>query len=54
MKNKLPEEFKNKWVAALQSGEYKQTKGELGSVEEDYSCYSNGSYTINKLFEFIF
>lgn len=38
MKNKLPEEFKNKWVAALQSGEYKQTTGKLGSVEEGFCC----------------
>lgn len=27
--NKLPPEFKAKWVAALRSGEYKQCRGEL-------------------------
>lgn len=39
---KLPEDFKAKWVAALRSGEYKQGKNTLISINEDkgntYCC----------------
>lgn len=36
--NKLPEDFKKKWVAALRSGEYKQGKGTLYRENNDTHC----------------
>lgn len=35
---KLPEDFKQKWVAALRSGEYKQGKTFLYNEHEDCYC----------------
>lgn len=35
--NKLPKEFKEKWIAALRSGEYKQAYGTLVSGD-GYCC----------------
>lgn len=37
MENKLPLDFKQKWVAALRSGEYKQGIGFL-KTEQGYCC----------------
>jgi hypothetical protein len=36
--NKLPVEFKAKWIAALRSGEYKQGEGELHNPHRDTYC----------------
>lgn len=36
--NKLPQEFKEKWVAALKSGDYKQGKMRLHNQEENTYC----------------
>jgi hypothetical protein len=37
--NKLPEDFKAKWIAALRSGEYKQGRHELyDNVNKTYCC----------------
>jgi hypothetical protein len=47
---KLPIEFKKKWVAALRSGEYKQTKGKLCGETEGvfgYCCLGVG-YVVAK------
>lgn len=38
MKNKLPKEFKEKWVAALRSGEYKQGEAYLKNNAGQYCC----------------
>lgn len=35
--NKLPEDFKKRWVAALRSGEYKQGKSNL-YIDGKYCC----------------
>lgn len=36
---KLPKRFKNKWVKALRSGEFKQGKNELySSISDTYCC----------------
>lgn len=35
---KLPKEFKEKWIAALRSGEYKQGKGCLDDSDGRYCC----------------
>jgi hypothetical protein len=37
-KNKLPEDFKAKWIAALRSGEYKQGKNVLYDRHRDSFC----------------
>ena len=37
MKYQLPKEFATKWVKALRSGEYGQTRGEYYS--EPFNCY---------------
>lgn len=37
-KYKLPKEFAEKWVTALRSGEYKQTKGRLCNGNSHYCC----------------
>lgn len=36
--NKLPIEFKEKWLSALRSGEYKQGKGKLFAEDNTYCC----------------
>lgn len=36
--NKLPPDFKAKWVAALRSGEYKQGRGQLRNHNNEYCC----------------
>lgn len=36
--NKLPPDFKAKWVAALRSGEYKQGRSNLYDSEKDAFC----------------
>lgn len=36
--NKLPAEFKVKWLAALRSGEYKQGKSQLYNRAQDTYC----------------
>lgn len=54
--NKLPAEFKAKWVAALRSGEYKQGQGELWNEQNNcycclgVACVLSGvdKYSINK------
>lgn len=38
MSEKLPQEFKDKWVAALRSGEYKQGTGVLYNPDTDCYC----------------
>lgn len=38
MKQKLPPKFKEKWVAALRSGKYKQGKDFLYNKDEDTYC----------------
>lgn len=38
MENKLPIEFKTKWLAALRSGEYKQCKHTLHDYEGGHCC----------------
>lgn len=38
VKDKLPEEFKSKWVAALRSGEYKQCKQTIHDKESNSFC----------------
>lgn len=38
MENKLPADFKAKWVAALRSGEYKQGVSYLWNEEKDSFC----------------
>jgi hypothetical protein len=38
METKLPQEFKEKWIAALRSGEYKQAKGTLYDPHTDSFC----------------
>jgi len=38
IKEKLPVEFKKKWVEALRSGEYKQGKEQLYDSEGHYCC----------------
>lgn len=44
MKNKLPVEFKEKWVAALRSGEYKQvTEVMYDESECGYCCLGVGA-----------
>lgn len=35
---KLPEEFKRKWVEALRSGKYKQGRGQLKDTQDQYCC----------------
>ena len=35
---KLPVEFKTKWVEALRSGKYKQGKGFLRSINDEFCC----------------
>jgi hypothetical protein len=43
MEYQLPKEFATKWVAALRSGEYQQTKGFFKDNESGIDCYcSNG------------
>jgi O-succinylbenzoate synthase len=37
-KQKLPVKFKEKWVAALRSGKYKQTEGHLYDLDNDGFC----------------
>lgn len=39
MKNKLPKKFKEKWLKALRSGEYKQSTGFLTEQYEGESNY---------------
>jgi hypothetical protein len=36
--NKLPEDFKKRWIAALRSGEYKQGKHKLHRTEDGSYC----------------
>lgn len=36
--NKLPPEFKQKWIDALRSGKYTQCKSELASLTGGYCC----------------
>ena len=47
--NKLPKEFKEKWLAALRSGEYKQGKTELYNKETDSFCCIGVAGLINGL-----
>ena len=47
--NKLPKEFKEKWLAALRSGEYKQGKMELYNKETDSFCCIGVAGIINGL-----
>lgn len=35
---KLPVEFKKKWVSALKSGKYKQGSGYLRNVNDEFCC----------------
>ena len=34
----MNQEIKNRWVSALRSGEYKQGKGALCSINNEYCC----------------
>jgi hypothetical protein len=34
----MTQELKNKWLEALRSGEYKQDKGILRSIKDNYCC----------------
>lgn len=36
--NKLPPDFKAKWIAALRSGEYKQGRGQLYDINNNTYC----------------
>ena len=38
MENKLPEDFKKRWVEALRSGEYKQCRGKLHGDDGGHCC----------------
>lgn len=40
--DKLPKEFKEKWVAALRSGEYKQGESFLKNTNDEYCCLGVG------------
>lgn len=47
MNTKLPQEFKDKWIAALRSGEYKQGKMRLYRSEDNTYCCLGVACAIN-------
>lgn len=45
--SRMPKDLKEKWLAALRSGEYKQSQQELGTPERGFCCLGLLQYIVD-------